>query len=196
MSKVLLTDEELWEDIRAGNCRAFAQFYDRYWLRLYKAACYYLKDKELCEEIVQEVFVSIWKKRDSLNIRNFSQYLNSCTRYEVYRKMKTVKLSITQAIDAEVEDLARFGIENNKGDDRLTEIDNYSILNECLTALPKRSKEIFYMSKFSQLSNAEIAEQLGISKHTVENQLAIALRHVRVNFHKIALLIVLVSGWK
>ena len=91
MAKIFISDEQLWEDILVGDNRAFAAFYDRHWLPLYKAALYYLKDQNKAEEVVHEIFVEIWNKRHTLNIKNFPAYLNSATRYEVYRRMKSAK---------------------------------------------------------------------------------------------------------
>ncbi|OOQ58776.1 RNA polymerase sigma factor [Mucilaginibacter pedocola] len=194
MCKILLTDEELWQQVQADDHRAFGLLYDRYWLRLYKAAAHYIKDQGLCEEVVQEVFVCIWKKRESLDIRNFGHYLNSCTRYEVYRRAKAAKLLLLESIDNDGHEYAEYGSVNNLGYEKLAVSDNQSILEACLKSLPKRCTEIFYLSKFRDLSNTEIAEQLNISKHTVENQLSVAVKHVKTNFHKISILLALLSG--
>ncbi len=184
-SKTSLSDQELWQNIRAGDHRSFTLFYDRYWLRMYKAALYYLKDKDASEEIVQEVFVLIWNKRETLGINNFSSYLNSATRYEVFRKLKLAKRSLVEYLeDYPTPETAVY----NFGYEKLNEMDHNHFLENCLKDLPKRCREVFYLSKIEQLSNTEIAEKLGINKHTVENQLTIALRHVKVNFSKVAIL--------
>ncbi|MBE9586649.1 sigma-70 family RNA polymerase sigma factor [Mucilaginibacter sp. JRF] len=188
MAKIFRSDEDLWHDILAGDDRAFAEFYDRYWLRMYKAALYYLKDADASEEVVQEVFVLIWNKRHTLDIKNFAAYLNSSTRYEVYRRLKAAKSIFIELDESKISPLS---VVYNKGDEKLNETDSTNILNECLQELPKRCREIFYMSKVKQLTNTEIAEQLGISKHTVENQLAVALKYLRVNLSKIAVLVLL-----
>lgn len=186
----MLSDEEatLWRNILAGDDRSFAQFYERYWLRMYKAALYYLKDKGASEEVVQEVFLTIWKKRETLDVQDFSAYLNAVTRYEVFRRFKAARRTFLEF----TEDLSPAkGADYNYGYVRLNEIDNTHALDDCLKDLPKRCREIFYLSKIKQLSNGEIAAQLGVSKHTVENQLAIALKHIKVNFARVALLAVL-----
>lgn len=185
MTNASLSDEELWYSILAGDERAFARFYDRYWLRMYKAALYYLRDKDLSEEVVQEVFVLIWNKRHTLDIKNFAAYLNTTTRYEVFRKLKAAKRSF---LEFHENCPSPQNVAYNYGYERLNDIDNSNVLDDCLKNLPKRCKEIFYLSKIQQLTNTEIAEQLGISKHTVENQLAIALRHLKVNFVEAAIL--------
>lgn len=189
MIKASLSDEELWQRIIAGDSRSFALFYDRYWLRMYKAALYYLKDTAASEEVVQEVFVIIWNKRNTLNIKNFGAYLNSITRYEVYKRLKVAKHSVIEFCE---EFPAASGVVYNMGYERLNELDDEHMLQECLKELPKRCREIFYMSKVQQLSNSEISVLLEISKHTVENQLAIAVKHVKQNMDKVAILALIV----
>ncbi|UOE50603.1 sigma-70 family RNA polymerase sigma factor [Mucilaginibacter sp. SMC90] len=184
MAKASLSDEELWQRITAGDGRSFALFYDRYWLRMYKAALFYLKDTSASEEVVQEVFVIIWNKRQTLNINNFAAYLNSVTRYEVYRRLKMAKHSL---IDFYEEFPATGAVVYNMGYERLTELDHEFMMQECLKELPKRCREIFQMSKMQHLSNTEIASLLEISKHTVENQLAIATKHLKQNIDKVAI---------
>lgn len=188
MTKASQSDEELWSSILGGDNRSFAIFYDRYWLRMYKAALYYLGDADASEEVVQEVFVTIWEKRRKLNIRNFSAYLNSSTRYEVYRRLKTTKQSFLELHERRI---ACSPVVYNEGYEKLNETDTTKLLHEYLQDLPKRCREIYYMSKLKDLSNTEIADRLGISKHTVENQLAIALKHLKLNFSKIVTLTLL-----
>lgn len=187
----MLSDEEttLWRNILAGDDRSFALFYDRYWLRMYKAAMYYLKDKSASEEVVQEVFLTIWKKRETLDVKNFAAYLNATTRYEVFRRLKTARRPFL-VFNEDISPAKN--VDYNYGYVRLDEADNTHALEDCLKDLPKRCREIFYLSKIKQLSNGEIAAQLGVSKHTVENQLAIALKHLKVNFVRVALLAVLI----
>lgn len=185
ITKTSLSDEELWRNILADDDRSFAMFYDRYWLRMYKAALYYLRDKEAAEEVVQEVFVLIWNKRKTLDIKNFAGYLNTTTRYEVFRKMKMAKHSILEFHENYP---SPKNVAYNNGYERLSERDNTNLLDDCLKDLPKRCREIFYLSKVQQLDNNEIAQQLGISKHTVENQLTIALKHLKINFSTVAIL--------
>nr|WP_067061614.1 sigma-70 family RNA polymerase sigma factor [Mucilaginibacter sp. L294] len=187
MARASLNDDELWRNIVAGDNESFAIIYDRYWLRMYKAALHYLRDVYASEEVVQEVFLIIWNKRQTLDIKNFAAYLNSSTRYEVYRRLKASKNAFLEFHEGKT----ACAVVYNEGYEKLNEADNNNLLDDCLKDLPKRCREIFYLSKFRQLSNTEIAEQLGINKHTVENQLAIAIKHLKINFSRIAILVLL-----
>ena len=85
------TDIELWESIVLNDEKAFAMLFDRYWLRLYKTAVYFSKDQEMSKDIVNNVFLSIWNRRSALQIENFVSYLNTATRFEVFRFLKKQK---------------------------------------------------------------------------------------------------------
>jgi len=190
-----VSDLELWNKILDGDTKAFAALYDKYWLRIYKTANHYLKNDAICEEIVHDVFIIIWNKRNTLTINNLGSYLNAIARYEVYRHIKTVKLTKV-AYD---ENYAAFSedLVFNLGEERLQESDFAEEVEESLQKLPKRCRQIFYMSKIQHLTNYEIASALGISKHTVENQLAYALKHLRQTLTGgLSILTILVHIWR
>lgn len=84
----LYDDSELTILIKSGNENAFTEIYNRYWDRLYYIAHKLLKDTENAEEIVQEVFLALWKKREAIEIQSLNQYLAAMTRYAVYRHLR------------------------------------------------------------------------------------------------------------
>ena len=185
-----LSDDVLWDAILNDDSMAFAMLYDRYWLRLYKTACHYIKDTDACEEIVHDVFIIIWNKRKFLKIEHFASYLNAIVRYEVFRHMKTVKLSKLEYNENYAENLTELAL--NQGQVKLNELDLEYMLNEHVKKLPKRCREIFYMSKVQQLSNGEIAKKLGITKHTVENQLTFALKLLKNSIKDLSAILILI----
>ncbi|MDB5120935.1 MAG: polymerase sigma factor, sigma-70 family [Sphingobacteriales bacterium] len=188
MPKTLLNDFELWIDIRSGDELAFSVLFNRYWKRLYKMAFNYLKNEEASEEIVHDVFLNIWTRRNELEIHSFPNFLLSAIKYQIYNRMRSAKLSLVYKADYTNTDNA---FELNLGDDRIQQLELQEKLNQCLKQLPKRCHEIFEMSRIENLSNQEIADRLGISKRTIENQIAIAVKHLRVRFKSIASFILL-----
>jgi len=177
MLKSQLTDDELWKAVALNDARALTVLYNRYWKKLYKTAEYYLKDSDIAEQVVHDVFVVLWKRRAYLNIKNFANYIHITARYHVFKQLKAKKLSPIEYIES-YEDLET---ENsyNKAEAKLNYRDFENRLAECLEPLPKRCREIFWLSRIENLSNEEIAEKFGISKRTVENQITAALRHIR-----------------
>jgi RNA polymerase sigma-70 factor (ECF subfamily) len=104
-------------------------------------------------------------------------------RYQLYSRSKTAKLSLVYKADIiESEHLS----ESNTGEVRLQDFELRNELDKYLNQLPERCHEIFNLSRIEHLSNQDIADRLGISKKTVENQLTIALKHLRLAFKNIA----------
>jgi len=186
MHNPLANDSELWLAVRNDDEHAFAMLFDRYWVRLYKTAFRYLKDRENSEEAVHDVFLSIWNRRDQLEIDSMPNFLLTAIRYQVYNRMRAAKPPVTLiSNDLEIDYLP----DHNQGDYRIKNEELLSELNEHLEKLPKRCQEIFYMSRMDNLSNQEIADRLGISKRTVENQITVALKHLRTCFKHVSIIL-------
>ena len=172
-----VTDIELWVAIRAGNEAAFRQLYDRYWPTIYSTAYSYLHDREACTEIVQVIFLGIWQKRHELKIGAFYPYLKAAARYQVYKRLqKKGELKILY-MDSLPDAAGKVAV--NEGEFNLNYRELQDSVDSHLQELPQRCREIFLLSRKEHLSIAEIAQRLGISKRTVENQLTNALQHLR-----------------
>jgi len=172
------SDSELWDAIALDNSKAFDVLFGRYWTTIYGTAFSYLKDPEICSQIVHDIFLKIWEKRGVYQISNFKQYLTSAARYHVYKELKARKASALMY----VEDYESYGLlqqSQNGGAEHLRYLELERELNSTLIKLPKRCREIFALSRTDQLSNEEISERLGISKRSVENQLTTALQFIR-----------------
>jgi RNA polymerase sigma-70 factor (family 1) len=174
------SDDELWESIKCSNHQAFKMLFERYSPTLLATAKHYLKDEHACENIVQDIFLNIWLKRERLEIRDFKNYLKSAARYHVYKELKDKKLSSKLIFtDEDLENEAVHAL--NDGEEWFNVAAIKLQINTYLQMLPKRCREIFLMSREENLSNGEIAEKLNISKRSVENQITAALQHLRVN---------------
>ena len=174
------SDDELWESIKCGNHQAFKILFERYAPTLLATAKHYLKDEHSCENIVQDIFLNIWLKRERLEIRDFKNYLKSATRYHVYKELRDKKLNSKLVFTDE--DLENESVHTlNNGEEWFNVASLKLQINTYLQQLPKRCREIFLLSREENLSNSEIAEKLNISKRSVENQITAALHHLRVN---------------
>ncbi|WP_026903190.1 RNA polymerase sigma factor [Pedobacter glucosidilyticus] len=173
-----LTDSELWKLIKQHNEKAFRTLFDRYWSKVFTTAFKYLKDKDACSEIVNDLFLNIWNKKNQLEIASLQAYLTSAARYHVYKKLKTLKKSKLELVE-NYDHLDDKSENSNPIDDKIKYLELENRLDDYLKALPKRCREIFIMSRKESLSNDEIAKKLNISKRTVENQLTHALKHIR-----------------
>lgn len=180
-------DADIWLAIRNEDKTAFNLLFNRYWGRLYNTALSLLRDSEASEEVVHDVFLNIWLKRNTLEITDFKNYLISATRYHIYRELKGKKA----LQELPVEYTAAFS--SNYAEEKLSEQTFREQLSFYLGALPKRCKEIFLLSRQENLSNQEIADRLNISKRSVENQITHALQYLRVNLKNFFLLLILLQ---
>src|SRR4051812_40575924 len=88
-------DEKLLELIRAGDRHAFEMIFNKYWSKLYRSAYNILRDRQTSEDLVQELLVQLWIKRDSLKIESLSAFLYAATRYQVFKIIKSGKVRVS-----------------------------------------------------------------------------------------------------
>jgi RNA polymerase sigma-70 factor (ECF subfamily) len=189
MGKSSLSDTELWNSIKDDDYRAFTTLFKRYWLLLYKTALHYIKDPEIAEEIVHDLFFNIWRSRETLQIDDFKSYLKAGTRYEVFRRVKKTRATPITYFEELPEEMGSSVL--NKGEENIHSHELEQELELHLASLPGRCRQIFLLSRKDNLSNTEIATQLGISKRSVENQITAALKYLRNNLKNIATVIML-----
>lgn len=174
----LSSDETLVEAMKKGDSEAFNCLFDRYWQKTFTAVFSISRDKEVCSEIVHDIFLNLWLKRDQIHIVFFKGYVIASARYHVYRHMKNAKRNAIEYRE-DLDNIHQVAV--NDGERRVRYHELERILEKVIDHLPRRCKEIFTLSRREQLSNAEIAARLDISKRTVENQLTHALRHLRLS---------------
>ncbi|QEC75214.1 sigma-70 family RNA polymerase sigma factor [Mucilaginibacter ginsenosidivorax] len=175
------TDEDLFAAVKRHDKKAFNQLYDRYWEVVYKKAFSYLHDTESCMGIVNDIFVNIWEKREVLNIITFKNYLTAAARYRVYNSIKANNTSQLKYVE-DYEKLDDLSVVYNNAESNFEVNELSTDLDKLLDKLPARCKEIFLLSRVSQLTNAEIAERLSISKRAVENQISLAVKYLKPHF--------------
>jgi len=171
----LYDDSELTILIKSGNEHAFTEIYNRYWDRLYYIAHKLLKDTENAEEIVQEVFLALWKKREAIEIQSLNQYLAARTRYAVYRHLAKEKQlkenkNILGLLNAEI--INEINIDNKILLEMIYDLSN---------KLPEKCRLVFQYNKLQDMSLTDVAEKLNISQKTAEGHLTKALRTIRTN---------------
>ncbi len=156
------------------NQITFRRLFDEYFEPMCCYLSYYTVNRSIIEEVVQDVFVKLWEERDSLQIESLKTYLYTSARNRVYNYMRNEKRHHTL-----IEDWAANECEKEKGEDCF-DIDEFTQrIDTAIEQLPDKCKLIFTLSKKDQLTYKQIAERLGISIKTVENQMVISLRKIR-----------------
>jgi RNA polymerase sigma-70 factor (ECF subfamily) len=169
------------KDLKQGDAKAFDSLFNKYSQRLYNFSFKYLKSAEEAEEVVQEVFLYIWEKKDGIKPdQSFNAYIFTIA-YNIIRKY-FIKKSRENAFKDE--QLYIFLQEENNLDQQI----DYKFLLEkvesIIDSLPNRRKEIFIKRKYEGLAIKQIADELGISPNTVENQLAAAQKQIQNELQK------------
>lgn len=173
------TEEELLQQLYAGSQQAFTQIYNLYWDKLYFLAHKHTKSAEASEELVQEVFLNIWRKKDSILIENLPAYLASMTRYEVYRylaKQKRQTLAKPQMIE-----------EKQLSINQADHIDHkilLEIIEKLSHRLPEKCRLVFIHNKLLDKPLDVVAAEMSISAKTAEAHLTKALKLIRGNIRK------------
>jgi RNA polymerase sigma-70 factor (family 1) len=167
------SEKLLLQQLKLSDEQALTLLYKAHWQPLFLSAYSVLKDKKACEDIVQEIFLQLWIRRQTLDVReSLSTYLSSAVRYQVFHYIrKASKKGVVQ--ETEVSLLAV------SPDEDLLRKDLHGQVHRVVEDLPERCRLIYRLSREEQLSHKEIAHRLNISIKTVENQLTIALRRVR-----------------
>lgn len=168
------TDQELLELLKNDDKVAFETLYHKYANRLYSEAFKLLKDDILSKDIVQDVFLQLWNKRYTQEIGSLNAYLYAITRFQVFKVIRSGK-SHEDIFEVEQElPLCR------NTEYALAEREVSAAFFMGLSALPEKCREIFSLSRVECLSNREISLRLSISHKTVENQITIAIRKLRI----------------
>jgi RNA polymerase sigma factor (sigma-70 family) len=183
----------LWQLMVQGDKAALAELMRLYMDALYGYGIRFSKDGPLVEDCIQNLFIGIWQRRDSLSApSNIKSYLFSSLRRMIFRNVQRLKKAPVISLSGDEAfgfDLG-FSIEHVLIEQEETRIIAGKI-NELITTLPKRQKEIIYLKFFENLSREEIADIMQISPQGVSNLLQKALKNMRSTEGIIALTILL-----
>lgn len=176
-------EQELIKSVYKGNKKGFEILFRTYYKRLCAYAVSFVSQNDLAEDIVTDVFLKLWEKRETLNIpESVSSYLfqsvkNSCINYLNREKNRKNTISENEI------NLLNLKIKYPVSDKYpLTDLIGQELEEKIRTEiekLPEQCREIFYLSRFEELSHKEIAEKLGISENTVKVQIYRALIKLR-----------------
>jgi RNA polymerase sigma factor, sigma-70 family/RNA polymerase sigma-70 factor, Bacteroides expansion family 1 len=171
-----LDDKLIIKNLKEGDVLSFDSIFKKYHKKVYYFAISYLKNKEEAEDVVQEVFLNLWKCRDQINeYYVFSKYLFKITYNATCKKFRKQASDKKQMEEA----LQNILIEDNSTNLEIEYNNLLETANMLIDKLPSRQKDIFLLSINEQLTNEQIAQQLNISKKTVENYLTMAKTSLR-----------------
>ena len=179
-------EKELLTLLRNGDEDAFTRIYNLYWKRCFFIAAQKLQNLSEAEELVQDLFLDLWKRREELNITTcLSTYLAISVKYKVInvlaRRHLASKYLEHAAVTGSTSDLS------TEQELRLHELKD--LLLKETSKLPEKCRMVFQMSREQGFSQKEIAHQLKISEKTVESHLSRALRSLRTGLSHVMTLL-------
>lgn len=169
-------EKTLLVKLSLGHESAFAAIYDRYWKMVYGTAERFLQSSTHAQDIVQEVFTSVWTHRaEFVEVENLEAYIKTMARNRIYSELRLAireeknKTSYLFSVETSVNN-CDFSILNDQ---------NEQLLEGIVNQLPPRQQEIFNLARKEGLSHDKIAERLNVSNGTVKNHMVRALQTIR-----------------
>ena len=166
----------LFEKVKKGDIVSYEIIFRKYYKELYRFAFSYVRESVMAEEKAQEVFLFLWEKRKYIDIQTtlktylYSAIKNKCLNYLKLELPRQRSMADVSEVMLGVHDPHN----NNHTNEKLKRY-----IQKAVDVLPKKCRRIFILSRYSGLTYKEIAEELNLSKKTVENQMGIALRKLR-----------------
>jgi RNA polymerase sigma-70 factor (family 1) len=180
-------DNELLNLLVEGDEQAFTVIYNRYWRRLIGLAYAHTKDKFLAEEIVQEVFLSLWRRKSSLHITSLPAYLGTAVKFAIFKHVYGEKRR------SEILNKITF-----PSSDSIESKINAKFLQEYVDGvvelLPEKCRFVYTQSRNQGLTIPEIAEKMAIAEKTVEAHLTKALKFIRFNLKELLILLFVIKN--
>lgn len=173
---MLLSGQELADALHNGDKVMFGQVFEIYYERLCNYANTFLNNIEEAEEMVQDMFLILWEKRETIEIHtSVKSYLYQAVHNQSLNRIKHYKVRQTHADYVQYHD----GSIENSGDAKMIGDELEMKINEVVNSLPDQCRRVFQLSRFENFTYAEISQQLNISKKTIENHMGKALRIMR-----------------
>jgi len=188
-----LTDLELVEQLNSGERTAFEAIYTKYAKSMHTYVYKRVKLKPVSEEIVQEIFISLWSKHGTLEITtSLEAYLYGACKYKILTYMRSDLVRKRYAADFLVFITGRY---DNSVEEFMNLADIREIIEESIRELPDKCQMAFRLSRTDFLPIPEIAQKMNISTRTVENYLSQALRHLRTTLGEFLAVVVWLDLW-
>lgn len=182
-SIIVFCTSNVTSHLSKGNQLALRWLYDEYAEGLYQLAMQILKEEQHAEEMVQDSFVQLWNRRESLDENsNLKALLFVICRNNSFNRFKVNQRHRSRFVELEDSKLASsWGHE----EDPLAERDLKDLIEKVIRKLPLKQQLVFRLSRLEGLSHQEIADRLQISKNTVKNHLIAALKAVKEELQEV-----------
>jgi RNA polymerase sigma-70 factor (ECF subfamily) len=192
-----LSTPEIIAELKKGNLKVFESIYHKYFQSLFRYCSGFVRNHEVVEEIVQNCFVSLWLKRESLKDNSvvlawlFTAVKNQCLNF-IRDESKRLKHEIKAEYPfRDIQSLKYYTVQSFVPNE-LINAELQHIVAEAIETLPEQCRKVFILSRFEELSHKDIGQLLNISDKTIENHItkAIRLLHLKLDPYLVFLLLV------
>jgi len=171
-----LKEKELIIELKKGSSKAYEQIFSEYYTWLCNYVFQLCNNRSLAEDVVQEVIINFWERREAIVISSsLKNYLFKSCYNKFIQHLKSSKINFDRLDEVKWDIISENNIDNNINEIRLEK------LNSLINKLPLRCRQIFVQNKIHKMKYKEIALEMGISIKTVENQMSKALHFIREN---------------
>ena len=182
------TDHELAVFLTEGDQFAFTEIFNRYKVILYKHAFRLLNNQEEANDVIQDVFIKLWQKKDALVFKvSLSSYLYTSVRNRIFDLISHQEVA-TKYVDS-IRSFMKTG--DYIVDEQIRMKELTAIIEKEIAALPKKMREVFELSRQDELSYKQIGQQLNISDKTVKQQVHNAVKILRLKLNSISAIFLL-----
>jgi RNA polymerase sigma factor (sigma-70 family) len=178
----------LWQRSVAGDKEAFCQLVEAHYKVLFNYGATFTSDRELIKDTLQDLFIHLWEKRETLRIQYLTMYLLRSIRNNLFQSFRGTPLD-SVAIDQEVHDRAdEFTIENSLIFQE-ADSEKKQKIKKAIATLPRRQKEVIFLKFYQGCDNEQIADLMQVNRQSVANLLHKAILHLRATFDQVSLLL-------
>lgn len=172
----MYSEQELLQQVAAGNEAAYRQIFEQYWAKIYSITLLFAKVPELAEDVTQDVFASVWVKRGLLpEVRDFRSYLYTVAKNQIFNKLRT--RIFTGDFNSYLQEY--FADDSADPATRLEFKEANGIIEAAISHLTPQQQKVFRLSRFQGLTHAQIAAETGLSPRTVKNYMVSAIVSLR-----------------
>lgn len=184
MDYKVFDDEILLKLLKSGDGVALEEIYKRYSEAVFLAAFRKVRSKEVAEELVQNLFISLWAKRGQAQIGKLDAYLHTAIRYQVidYIRSKILRERYNQFVREQV------NVEEHASESKLLLQELSIAIDNTIKKLPQKTQEIFRLSRYEHRSIKEIAQYMNLSEKAVQYHVTQSLKFMRLHLRDFILL--------
>lgn len=171
------TDHDLLEAVGKSDEKAFNELFNRYWRKVHAMAYSRVRSKDITEEIVQELFTSLWDRRQTHSIRNLQSYLFQAVKFKVLNYIES------RIVQEKYWDYYKTYVPQKENATQIVvEYDDLlEAIEQGMEQLPEKSKSVFRMHRMEGWSIPEIASKLNLSEKAIQYHLTQSVKKLRVH---------------